>query len=170
MIRAVLLTAALGGAAALQADADPLMSTQQPASRLWPTPVDAPQQAWRRGARRDAPQRAGPSARRDAPRQAWRGVPRAATPRPLEGDAWLGADKFQHFWMSFATTAYGFAAARTAGIDTGAALYIAVPVSAAAGVGKEIHDRRRGGIFSVRDLVADGLGIAAAWFILREVR
>jgi uncharacterized protein YfiM (DUF2279 family) len=146
LIRTALLAAALCGAAELQADADPLMSTQQqPASQLWPTQVQGPPQAWR-------------------------GVPRAATPRPLEGDAWLGADKFQHFWMSFATTAYGFAAARAAGIDTGAALYIAVPVSAAAGVGKEIHDRRRGGIFSVRDLVADGLGIAAAWFILREVR
>jgi uncharacterized protein YfiM (DUF2279 family) len=146
LIRTALLTAALGGGAELQAYADPVVRTQQqPASRVWPAQVDASSQAWR-------------------------GVAQDESPRPLAGDAWLGADKFQHFWMSFATTAYGFAAARTAGIDTGAALYIAVPVSAAAGVGKEIHDRRRGGIFSVRDLVADGLGIAAAWFILREVR
>jgi uncharacterized protein YfiM (DUF2279 family) len=87
-----------------------------------------------------------------------------------EVDAWLGADKFQHFGMSFAITAYGFGAARTAGLDTGAALRVALPVAAAAGVGKEIHDRGRGGPFSVRDLVADALGIAAAWLILREVR
>jgi hypothetical protein len=85
-------------------------------------------------------------------------------------DAWLGADKFQHFWVSFAATAYSFGAVRAAGVEAGVALYIAVPVAAAAGFGKEVHDRRRGGFFSMRDLVADGLGIAAAWVILREVR
>jgi uncharacterized protein YfiM (DUF2279 family) len=87
-----------------------------------------------------------------------------------EADAWLGADKFRHFGMSFAITAYGFGAARTAGLETGAALQVAVPVAAAAGIGKEFHDRGRGRPFSVRDLVADALGIAAAWLILREVR
>jgi hypothetical protein len=85
-------------------------------------------------------------------------------------DAWLGADKFQHFWVSFAATAYSFGAVRATGVDAGVALYIAVPVAAVAGFGKEVHDRRRGGFFSMRDLVADGLGIAAAWVILREVR
>jgi uncharacterized protein YfiM (DUF2279 family) len=131
---------------------------QQAASQIWPLQRDAPRQVWR-GAPRDVP---------TLPADSWRGAPRDVPTLPA--DAWLGADKFQHFWMSFAMTAYGFAATRAAGVDTGAALYIAVPVAAAAGVGKEIHDRRRGGIFGVRDLVADGLGIAAAWFILREVR
>lgn len=85
-------------------------------------------------------------------------------------DAWLGSDKFQHFGMSYAVTAFTFAALRTAGADAGPALTAALPVAAAAGVGKEVHDRRRGQIFSLRDLVADGLGIAAAYFFLREVR
>jgi hypothetical protein len=103
-----------------------------------------------------------------APQVAALDVPPVRTPAPA--DAWLGSDKFRHFWVSFAATAYGFGAARAAGAETGDALYIAVPVAGAVGLGKEIHDLRRGGIFSVRDLVADGLGIAVAWLVLREVR
>jgi uncharacterized protein YfiM (DUF2279 family) len=85
-------------------------------------------------------------------------------------DAWLGSDKFRHFWMSYATSAFAFAGARAAGLDADAALLVSLPVAGAAGIGKEVHDRRRGGIFSVRDLVADALGIGAAYFLLREVR
>jgi uncharacterized protein YfiM (DUF2279 family) len=100
------------------------------------------------------------------------GVPEAAPviAAPQPADPWLGADKFRHAGMSFAITAYGYGAARAAGADRGAALYIALPVAAAAGVGKEIHDHRRGGVFSIRDLVADAVGVAAAWLFLREVR
>ncbi|HSJ25116.1 MAG TPA: DUF2279 domain-containing protein [Longimicrobiales bacterium] len=85
-------------------------------------------------------------------------------------DPWLGADKFQHFWMSYAVTAFVFAGTRMAGAETDAALHIAVPAATLVGVAKEVHDRRSGGRFSVRDLVADGLGVAAAFFLLREVR
>jgi uncharacterized protein YfiM (DUF2279 family) len=92
-------------------------------------------------------------------------------PVPLQvTDAWFGSDKFRHFWMSYAATAFSFAGVRALGQDSDGALLVAVPAAAAAGVGKEIFDRRAGGIFSVRDLVADGLGIAAAYFLLREVR
>jgi hypothetical protein len=87
-----------------------------------------------------------------------------------KADAWLGADKFQHFWMSYAVTAFAFGALRAAGADGETALHAALPVAAVAGIGKEVSDRRRGEIFSLRDLVADGLGIAAAYFLLREVR
>jgi putative lipoprotein len=85
-------------------------------------------------------------------------------------DPWLGRDKFQHFWVSFAATSFAFAAATSAGQDTDAALTISIPLAAAAGVGKELHDRRAGTFFSARDLVADALGIAAAFVLLREVR
>jgi uncharacterized protein YfiM (DUF2279 family) len=144
-----LLVAGTGDIAGLRHVAAPVMTTQ-PASRLWQPDV-SPQPR--------------PRVHRDGVPQ-----PLPESPRPVDDDAWLGSDKFQHFWASFAATAYGFGAVRATGVDTGAALYIAVPVAAAAGVGKEIHDQRRGGIFSVRDLVADGFGIAAAWLILREVR
>lgn len=85
-------------------------------------------------------------------------------------DAWLGSDKFRHFWMSYAVTAAGFAAARAAGQDSDAALAGGITVSAAAGIGKELFDRRHYGLFSVRDLLVDALGISAAYFLLREVR
>jgi uncharacterized protein YfiM (DUF2279 family) len=85
-------------------------------------------------------------------------------------DAWFGNDKFRHFWMSYGATAFTFAAVRGAGVDAETALWVSLPVAAVAGIGKEVLDRRRGGIFSVRDLVADGLGLAAAYFLLREVR
>jgi putative lipoprotein len=84
-------------------------------------------------------------------------------------DAWLGPDKFRHFWMSYAATAAGFAAARAADQDHDAALAVGITLSALAGIGKEIADRRSYGLFSVRDVVADALGIGAAYFLLREV-
>ena len=93
-----------------------------------------------------------------------------ALPQEPKPDTWFGSDKGRHFWMSYATTAFTFAAARAAGTDSEPALTIAIPVAAVAGIGKEVYDRRRGERFSVRDLVADALGVAAAYFLLREVR
>jgi uncharacterized protein YfiM (DUF2279 family) len=99
-----------------------------------------------------------------------RAVQEPARPVLPATDAWFGTDKLQHFWMSYATTAFTFAAARAAGLDARAGLAVAVPAAAAAGVGKELLDRKRGGPFSVKDLVADALGVGAAYFLLREVR
>jgi hypothetical protein len=159
LVRVALLLAALGGPAPADCQAP------------WATGPHAP------GAPRLAawePAIAGADWICNAGRAAGSAGPGAATDRVADAgriaDAWLGADKFQHFWVSFAATAYSFGAVRATGVDAGVALYIAVPVAAVAGFGKEVHDRRRGGFFSMRDLVADGLGIAAAWVILREVR
>lgn len=94
-------------------------------------------------------------------------APEAVTGPPA--DAWLGEDKFRHFWASYVATSFGFAAAVAAEQDRDTALLIGVGTGAAAGVAKELHDRTRT-IFSVRDLVADALGITAAYFLLREIR
>lgn len=85
-------------------------------------------------------------------------------------DAWLGSDKVPHFWMSYATTAFTFAAVSAAGGDHAAALGAGVGAGAVAGIGKEVHDWRRGWTFSMKDLVVDAFGVAAAYFFLREVR
>jgi uncharacterized protein YfiM (DUF2279 family) len=85
-------------------------------------------------------------------------------------DAWLGEDKFRHFWASYVVTSFGFAAAVAAEQDRDTALLVGIGAGAAAGIAKELYDRRRGQIFSRRDLVADALGIAAAYFLLREIR
>jgi uncharacterized protein YfiM (DUF2279 family) len=90
----------------------------------------------------------------------------AATQRQ---DPWLGHDKFTHAGASWAATTFTFGAARAAGLSTDDALLVAVPTSLALGVVKELMDRRSS-FFSVRDLVADAIGTAAAYFFLREVR
>lgn len=110
----------------------------------------------------------------------------AGVPRPVRGegpsfasgptrrqqaaaqDAWFGDDKLRHFAMSFATATLTYAAARSAGADD-AALPGAIVVAAAAGIGKEVYDRRDGRIFSLRDLVWDALGVAAGYAFLRQI-
>jgi uncharacterized protein YfiM (DUF2279 family) len=93
---------------------------------------------------------------------------RAPTRGP-PADSWLGEDKFRHFWASYVVTSFGFAAAVAAGQDDDTALLVGIGAGATAGVAKELHDRRRT-FFSRRDLVADALGITAAYFLLREIR
>jgi uncharacterized protein YfiM (DUF2279 family) len=87
-----------------------------------------------------------------------------------EADPWLGSDKFRHFLLSYAVTAFTFASLRSGGLRGDDALAGGMAAAAVAGFGKEVHDRRRGGLFSGRDLVADGVGILTAYFLLREVR
>lgn len=86
-------------------------------------------------------------------------------PRTLatqEGDAWLGADKFKHAGMSYAITAFSFAAS-----DSEEA---AIASGVAAGILKEVMDRRRGSLFSVRDLLWDAAGIALGYAVIKQTR
>jgi uncharacterized protein YfiM (DUF2279 family) len=87
-----------------------------------------------------------------------------------EEDPWFGSDKFRHFLLSYAVTAFTFASLRSGGLGGDDALAGGMAAAAVAGLGKEAHDRRRGGLFSGRDLVADGVGIMTAYFLLLEVR
>ena len=93
-------------------------------------------------------------------------------PLPVEmqspPDPWTSEDKFRHAAASWAAMVFTFAAVRSVD-DADTALAIAVPVTAAFGIAKEVVDRRRGGPFSFRDLAADALGAGAAWLFLREV-
>lgn len=97
-----------------------------------------------------------------------------APTRPLlvqvPGDSWTGEDKFRHAAASWAAMVFTYAAARAAHDDADAAIAVALPVTGALGVAKEIVDHRRGGPFSFRDLAADALGAGAAWLFLREMR
>ena len=79
-----------------------------------------------------------------------------------EGDAWLGPDKFKHAAMSYAITAYTFAATDSEPV--------AVASAAIAGILKEIYDRRRGSLFSVRDLVWDAAGVALGYAVVKQTR
>jgi uncharacterized protein YfiM (DUF2279 family) len=97
-------------------------------------------------------------------------IPGAAAVGLTVADSWLGSDKFVHVGMSWASALFAYAGLRLAGADADTGLTIALPIAGAAGLGKELYDRRRGGRFSVRDLVADAVGVGAAYFLLREVR
>ena len=82
------------------------------------------------------------------------------------GDRWFGPDKLQHFFTSAFVQSAGYGVLRRAGADNGQALAGASAVTAIAGVGKEVHDRRKRGEFSVRDLVWDAAGAGSASVLL----
>lgn len=86
-------------------------------------------------------------------------IPAGGQPR----DAWLGEDKLQHFFVSFAVTSLSTSGARMAGLDARPSLAVGAGVGAGAGILKEVRDARRpGGFASARDLVWDFAGVGAA--------
>jgi uncharacterized protein YfiM (DUF2279 family) len=89
--------------------------------------------------------------------------PLAATFPP---DQWFASDKVKHFFTSAFVQSMSYGALRTAGAGHGAALTGASVASAAAGVGKEVHDNRLRGEFSFRDLTWDAAGAGAATILL----
>jgi putative lipoprotein len=91
----------------------------------------------------------------------------APLPKP---DRWLGEDKLQHFFLSFALTNMTYGVGRWTGMDPTAASVTAGATAAAAGIGKEIYDHQHGGRFSVKDLTWDGLGIATGLVVTAHAR
>jgi len=87
------------------------------------------------------------------------------------GDRWFGPDKLQHFFASAFVQSFGYGGLRRIGARPNTAMAGASVVTAAAGVGKELHDRRSKGEFSVRDIVWDAAGAGSASVLLaRTVR
>jgi uncharacterized protein YfiM (DUF2279 family) len=87
-------------------------------------------------------------------------------PLALPGDDWFAPDKVQHFFSSAFVQSMSYGALRTTGVSHGVALAGASVTSAAVGVGKEVHDLRTHGEFSVRDLTWDAIGAGAASVLL----
>ncbi len=81
-------------------------------------------------------------------------------------DEWFAVDKVQHFAMAYGTAMFGYGVVRGAGASHGDARAAAIAGSLAAGLGKELFDRARGGPFSLKDLTWDALGTLAAWGLL----
>lgn len=96
------------------------------------------------------------------PPRRWPSRPPPARPAP---DPWLGADKLRHFVLAGLVQGTGFGVATAAGVDGRPALVAASVATAVVSLGKEVHDRRRGGRFSARDLAWDALG-GALWGVL----
>lgn len=85
-------------------------------------------------------------------------------------DAWFGADKVKHFFMSAFVQSAAFSAARAAGASNSTAQVSGAFATAVAGIGREVHDRRRGKVFSVKDLAWDAAGGVAAAALLKRTR
>ena len=85
-------------------------------------------------------------------------------------DEWFGHDKALHFGASFLLTLSGqYVFTDKAGLSDGRALPLAAGGALAVGVLKEVSDSRRAAfpLFSLRDLAADALGVAAAALVTR---
>ncbi len=94
---------------------------------------------------------------------------RADSLRPPPDD-WLGYDKGLHFGASFLLTLSGqYVFTDKAGLSNDGALPFSVGTALALGVAKEVADSRRAAfpLFSLRDLAADALGVAAAALVTR---
>jgi len=89
-----------------------------------------------------------------------------ALPKP--SDSFFGADKMKHFFLSAFVQSVAFGGLRSFAVDRPRALRAAGGVTAAVGLGKELYDSRRTGLFSVRDLVWDAAGAAVATQGLRR--
>jgi uncharacterized protein YfiM (DUF2279 family) len=89
---------------------------------------------------------------------------------PRERDRWLAEDKLRHAFASMAVVGFAHAGARVVGIDGTPAVLIGISTSAAAGIWKELHDRRSGRVFSLKDLVWDAMGITLGAVLVANVR
>ena len=85
-------------------------------------------------------------------------------------DAWFGADKVKHFFMTAFIQSAAYGSLRATTLDHGPSLAGASAASIAFGIGKEVHDRRTYGLFSTRDLVWDAAGAGTATLMLQHTR
>ena len=95
----------------------------------------------------------------------------AGQPDERQPDRWFGPDKLKHFFVAAFVQSVTYGALQFARVRHNDALIGAWAVTGAISVGKELHDRRTYGVFSVRDLVWDAAGAGAATLVLqRSVR
>ena len=92
------------------------------------------------------------------------------SPPSAPRDRFVAEDKSKHAAMSFALSAFGYAGARTIGISHDSGVVLASAGAFAIGVAKEINDRRTGRDFSLRDLVADALGVGIGALLITHIR
>jgi uncharacterized protein YfiM (DUF2279 family) len=85
-------------------------------------------------------------------------------------DSFVGHDKVQHFFVSAFLQSFTYSALRATKASHQSSLAGATVTSALFGLGKEVHDRRSYGLFSVRDLVWDAGGIGTATLLIGHTR
>jgi uncharacterized protein YfiM (DUF2279 family) len=90
---------------------------------------------------------------------------RAPAPDPI-----FGPDKVQHFFVSMFLQSFTYSALRATKASHQSSLAGATVTSALFGIGKEVRDQRKVGLFSVKDLVYDAGGIGAATVLIGHSR
>ncbi len=93
-----------------------------------------------------------------------------SVPKRVARDSWFGPDKIKHFFISAFIESVAFSGLQASGAGRDAAFTGAVATTAAFGIGREIHDKRTKGIFSVPDLTWDAAGAGAAALVLRSTQ
>ena len=85
-------------------------------------------------------------------------------------DRWFGADKVKHLFVSAFVQSAAFSAARAANLSVSNAHVAAGVVTGAIGIGREVHDKRLGKPFSLKDLTWDAAGGVGAALVLNKTR
>jgi len=85
-------------------------------------------------------------------------------------DSWFGSDKLKHFLMSAFIESLTFSGLQAAGAHRNASFAGAIGVTSVFGIGKEIHDKRRGEPFSLHDIAWDAAGGGSAFLMLRHTQ
>lgn len=86
-------------------------------------------------------------------------IPPAA--RAQSGDEWLGPDKARHFGACFVLSGVGYGGGALLFEAPEARWLTGAGLAMGAGVGKELYDSHRGGLFSLKDLAWDAVGTAS---------
>ena len=73
-------------------------------------------------------------------------------------DSWFGPDKLKHFFISAFIESVAFSGLQASGASRSAAFAGAIATVAAFALGREVHDKRTKGIFSIPDLTWDAAG------------
>ena len=94
--------------------------------------------------------------------------PQSAPKHPR--DSWFGADKVKHFFMSAFIESMTFSGLQAAGASRNTAFAGAIGTTAAFGIGREIHDKKTKGLFSLGDLTWDAVGAGSAGLVLRKTQ
>jgi len=93
-----------------------------------------------------------------------------AQSRPKPADPAFGVDKVKHFFIAGFVETMTFGGLQAAGANRSSARAGAIGAAVIVSLGREFHDRKTKGLFSLRDLAWDAIGASAALIVINKVR
>lgn len=90
--------------------------------------------------------------------------------KPKPSDPVFGVDKVKHFFIAGFVESMSFAGLQAAGSNRSTAKTGAITAAALVSIAREIHDKKKKGLFSVRDLAWDAMGASAALLVLNKTQ